>query len=38
MPDWRLMVEIMFHSKADSYTSSINNRALKFPFVGIANV
>ena len=38
MPNWRLMIEIIWNSKADFQTYKINNRAFKCPFVGIAIV
>ena len=38
MPNWRLMIEIIWHSNADFYTYKNNNRAFKCQFVAIYNV
>ena len=38
MPNWRLMVEIIWYSNAYLYTYNINNTAFKCPFLAISNV
>ena len=38
IPNWRLMIEIIWHSNDDSYTYKINNGASKFPFVAMGKV
>ena len=38
MPNWRLMIEIIWHSNANKKTYNINNRAFTCPFLAIANI
>ena len=38
MPNWRLLIEVIWYSNPNSWTYKINNRAFKCPFVAIANV
>ena len=38
MPNWRLMIEILWHSNVDQQINKNNNRGFKCIFVAIDNV